>query len=624
MTGYLQWACGLLLCVAAGCGDGPTRGAHTGTTLQDAPAKEIDFPELVKIAERYGLPFPPKDAPSVIANTGWTSVIGSSSTSHDPGIYRPAFLLDRLSQGRARVLMGWEEKVIESRADYLPATRPYSLVRPKPALRGYLLCCNNLSSFVTAIQLAQRGATADATKLWDQVKTAKFFDDENMVDGEGELTAHPRELLAYCLYQHLYHSTLAGRANLQPLHDKLVMLRGEFPSLFSDDARDHYRHLRTEFVRDLGLTIVPEERPKDSIEALLIEWGDRTGGLPHLGFFDEHNVERDWPAREIFRRGAKAIPDLERLIGDQRLTRHVSPAMMMKPETRLRLGQLAENLLAEMAGERDTKALENLAKDPDSERVFFEGAAVTSKSGTITDFHEVPLWILGQRHPQSLLVICTKVPSKADVNVLLFSLVNAITRAKLTRQEKTDALASLCERLADYRRQRFVLQRLAELDEKRCLSLLRPILAELPTDVDEPYWTCEVAHYAHVIMQLHDDSIWKDYLRIAKLAAVGLRMEMMNPMNYSYIGDANRQRRLDFLAAFLDDVTVRDLTSSSNRYEGPCAAFTFPRIQVRDFATEKIASLLECDDRPTEFWTDDDWARLRSKVRTSLAGKSPN
>ena len=210
-------------------------------------------------------------------------------------------------------------------------------------------------------------------------------------------------------------------------------------------------------------------------------------------------------------------------------------------------------------------------------------------------------------------MISLKVPGETTVNAQLFALVDAVAHSKLTRREKSDALAGLCDRLADFRRQRFVLQRLASLDEQRCKTLLRPILAKLPSDVGE-YWTSDVPYYSQVIVQLHDDEIWKEYLKIAKRTAVGLRMEMLGVMNYGGM-ETNTGRRLAFLAAFLDDATVRYAGQS----DGPCAAFIFRKIQVRDFAAMEIASLLSFDEQPTEFWTDDQWAQLRSKVRTALS-----
>src|SRR5438094_10114 len=70
-------------------------------------------------------------------------------------------------------------------------------------------------------------------------------------------------------------------------------------------------------------------------------------------------------------------------------------------------------------------------------------------------------------------------------------------------------------------------------------------------------------------MLIQDVSIWLQYLRAAKRASVGLRMEIMNPMNYTYIGQINRCLRLAFLAAFLKDEAVRDASGGLEKFQAP-------------------------------------------------------
>lgn len=321
------------------------------------PTNRINFAELVKIAERYALPFPPDKAPLALANTGWTSLVGSSSTSQDPGIYRPAFLLENLPNGQARVLMGWKEIVVKGDADHRPATRPYSLGPEKMALKGYVLDFRNMSSFVTAVQLARQGEVDEANRLWEQVKADGYFHDENALEGVGRWITRPSVLLARCLYHYSYEALLHESADMKAIHRQLVQLQREFPILFSDNANTYYPFKRTRFVRDLGLTISAKKAPEGSVEALLIDWGNRIGPLRHLGFFDEENVDADRPARAIFRMGVKAMPELAKLVNDQRLTRHISPAVMKKPEERIRLGELAKRLLEEMAGSHKSEPL---------------------------------------------------------------------------------------------------------------------------------------------------------------------------------------------------------------------------------------------------------------------------
>ena len=148
--------------------------------------------------------------------------------------------------------------------------------------------------------------------------------------------------------------------------------------------------------------------------------------------------------------------------------------------------------------------------------------------------------------------------------------------------------------------------------------MLLPLLDSLPTDVDSRYWDSEEANFVHVVVQCSNDEVWNKYLVVVKRASVGLRIEMMNAMNYSYIGDKNRRRRINFLANFLGDSQVR-VSSGGGKFSGPCAAFTFPKIEVRNFVAMKIASLLPAKmQRPAKDWTDDQWQEFRSKVQTGI------
>jgi hypothetical protein len=588
------------------------------TSVPKIRSSEAGFPELVEIAERYELPRPPLKAPLVLANTGWTSLVGNSSTSHDPGIYRPAFLLKRLPKGKALVLMGWTERVVSTDSEHQPATRRYTLVQPEAKLKGYLLACNNMSSFVMAVQLAQRGELGEANKLWEKVNDAENFDDDNTRENVGRWRPEPRLFLARCLYQRFYHGVLSTDSNLDGIHRQLVQLQQEFPILFSEKESYYFAPSKVQFVRDLGLTVSAKPAREGSVEALLIDWGNRTNSFRHLGFVDGRNVDSDRPERMIFSMGVKAIPELAKLVDDQRLTRHISPAIMNAPERRIRLGELARRLIEKMTGDQNFSTADATAKQNGAEREFFEKAAVELKKGRISRFHEVPLRILGEKYPESLLALCSQIPAEAAPDTSPFRLAETVADSKLTKEEKTEALAGMCNRLKSISRKRAVLQQLAKVNEERCLALLQPVLAKLPKDVDEPYWTCEAANYTHVVMQLQQDRIWKDYLKVAKRAAVGLRMEMMNPMTYAYIGQKNRQRRLAFLAAFLDDSAVRDPSVDATKYEGPCAAFTFGKITVQDYVAMKIASILRFQERPTEFWTARQWTELRRKVRTAL------
>jgi len=79
---------------------------------------------------------------------------------------------------------------------------------------------------------------------------------------------------------------------------------------------------------------------------------------------------------------------------------------------------------------------------------------------------------------------------------------------------------------------------------------------------------------------------------------------------------------LTFLADFLTDKTLRELPENGDRenskYQGDCAAVTFKRVTVRDFAAERIASILHLPDHPRASWTAAQWTALRKEVELRL------
>ena len=96
-------------------------------------------------------------------------------------------------------------------------------------------------------------------------------------------------------------------------------------------------------------------------------------------------------------------------------------------------------------------------------------------------------------------------------------------------------------------------------------------------------------------------------------------MEMMNRMNYSYVGKQQLMQRVKLLSQFLQDNELRDMQKSLQKYSGPCAAFTIPKIEVRNFVAGKIDSLLSKKTaRPDEYWTEQQWTTLREKVALEI------
>ena len=87
-----------------------------------------------------------------------------------------------------------------------------------------------------------------------------------------------------------------------------------------------------------------------SVEELLVQWAMTTGQHPTFGFYNKYNIKPDQAARDICNRGVESIKALVDLASDRRLSVHVRQQFNNAPEYRMRVGDLAKQILHEMAG----------------------------------------------------------------------------------------------------------------------------------------------------------------------------------------------------------------------------------------------------------------------------------
>jgi hypothetical protein len=581
-------------------------------------SESLDTTALTNIASRYKLPLPTKGARLVLAHTESWSVLGQSSTSRDPGIYSPAFLLVDKSNSVV-VLRGAERQTLKARPNE-PLWRAFSVAHVEPKLGGHVVSFDRLSAFVCAVQLAMRGEQSTAQEVWQRFSSSERWSDGQPFDRVAEQVKNPSLLLGRCLFDHLRNQILTQPASWTEIHAQMSALFVEFPVLKNSQ--------RNEVFDGLAAAIDAKAPTPDSIEALLLDWSRRPSKMRHLGIFqEEQESQADAPARTIVLRGAAAVPDLIALLNDRRITVHEVPAIMNAPARIRSVGELAGLLLEEIAGIHPSSPWEKpdvsafrvwleKRRDKGEEEVLAE-SVFTREGGKITGVNETPARTLAQKFPERLLALCNEFSKDATAEAQPFSLAEAVASARLPKEIRVKTLSEFAKN-GSLEHKRCVLQNLAKVDDKASAQLLAPLFNEIPKDSTGPYWTCPEATFTHVVMQIEDDETWRKYVQVAKRSSIGLRMEMMNPLCYTYIGEKNRDRRLAFAAVFLDDESVRDMSGDKAKFDGPCAAFTIPRIAVRDFAAMKIASILGLQDSPDEFWTSTQWEQLRKKVSEKL------
>ncbi len=589
--------------------------------VSDQTETQSKLKALTEMAARFRMLIPTAEKRLVLAHTGSHSSLGKSSTSRDPAIYSPAFLLEE-SADSVVVLRGFTTETPKRRRE--ASWREFSTEPVKPAYGGHAVRFGQISTFVCAVQLAASGDLETAAKLLERYESDNHFE---LVDGQSveDLQDQPTALLALCIVDHLRQQILARPEDWKDTLLRMRSLLNDFPDLKTDT--------RAALLDDLTKTVFAKPPDRDSTEELLLIWSRTPSRLRHLGLYHTYDeAAADTTARTHVMQGFKAIPGLIALLNDRRVTVHESAAAMRAPARIQRVGELSEKLLIEIAGSRCPETVNRktsavwLAWWNKTQRIdpeeFFVSAVFTRENGRITREYESPARILAEHFPHRLAPLCEEFSEVAAENVPPCDLPEAVAGARLPRGERSRILSRFALK-GSLAQKRWVLQALAKLDGPEAARILKTIFDRFPKDAREGYWTCPEAAYSHVVMQIEENGCWADYLRVAKRSSVGLRMEMMNPFNYAYIGDKCRSLRLAFLAAFLDDESERRIPPGRNqgKFDGPCAAFTFPQIQVRDFAAMKIASILDMDRHPDEFWTSENWRALREEVRSRLASE---
>jgi flagellar motility protein MotE (MotC chaperone) len=493
-------------------------------------------------------------------------------------------------------------------------------VEPKPG--GYVSSFDRLSAFVCAVQTAAIGREETAQAIWRRFGGSGWWSDARFGENIADQLKDQRQLLARCIFDHLRNALLKAGVDRKEVHTRMRALLTEFPKLNAD--------WRAELFADLTTTVNAAIPRAGSVEALLMDWAARPSNMRHLGMYDTHTKAADAPARAILSRGLDAVPELIALRKDRRVTAHEQPAFMKAPARIKRVGELARQLVREIAG--DQASFPKYGDDTDALRAWWEKVQTQDESvsllqgvfsregGKITGVNEGPIRVVAKKFPGKLRDLCNEFARGASPDAQPDALAEAIAESDIPKEERVRILSAFAGH-GSLEHKRCVLQNLAKMDDKACAVLLLPILHQLPTDATDPYWTCPEARFTHVVVQIEDDDVWKAYLQCAKRSSVGLRMEMMNPMNYTYMAARNLARRLAFLSAFLDDAAVRTMSDERGQFEGPCAGFTIPRLAVRDLAAMKLASLLDMKEAPDEFWTDAQWVELRRKVKDRLAGE---
>jgi hypothetical protein len=155
------------------------------------------------------------------------------------------------------------------------------------------------------------------------------------------------------------------------------------------------------------------------------------------------------------------------------------------------------------------------------------------------------------------------------------------------------------------------------------MRLLRE-LQTIPATPQGEFWRCPEATTASLACLTNNPVVWEALEKAARRAHVGLRMEFLARMYCSGETITTRQQQLRFLAGFLGDKTIRDVSTAPRLFSGPSAGASmgdhdFPRLEVRNYAAFWLSQVLPLElGTPRANWDAKQWKAFREAIGQAL------
>jgi hypothetical protein len=573
---------------------------------------ESSLAGLLAAYRDYGLPLPPDDARLVRFESGGRYVLNGKLM---PPTYFLGFLLPPSAGDKQPVLLVGTRQVLDA------ARRTIEPVDAKPELvdgldLGYWPSApfESNTGLAVALQCKARGWDALADRLW--AASLKHTSGHPRGAYYQPADVPNRTALSYLAWVY------SANELVTPDTDRAKTV-GRMKAVLTAEPRLDTNHAR-ELVRAAEASLAPSKAKPGTAERLVDDLTDMCNTGRGSG-------EKDPRFTRLAVLGFDAVPALLEHLDDRRLTRSVRTGFNNFPTQHMQVRHVVSDLLQELAGDdvgtdwlrrqrgevvdrSDVQAWWETARKEGEEAYFVRRVLPTGDQKSWPN--SLMLDVLSRKYPQRLPELYRTILADRP-KIQSWPIAKAIGGSSLS-DEKKRAIFLEAARTKDLLHRRSALDHLRPLDHDQFVTILLATLEALPRTPTSPYWSCPEAAYAHVVLTTDDARVWKAFEAVAKRSDVGLRMEFMNPMNYTHLGDRQRAQRLAFLAAFLEDAEAPDVAANPKMFEGPHAGFTFSRLEVRDLAAMKIASLLDMPDHPDRNWTVDQWKDLRKRVRERL------
>jgi hypothetical protein len=571
-----------------------------------------------------GLPIPPQDA-RLVRYVARREKLGDGKIQ--PKAYSLAFLVKTGNDKEPWVLVNG---VYEKQCELDPKPEE---VKPDPDALKDLLYGGDLEF---AIQCQARGWTKLAENLFERsVKESKLPPRKELVQEAWEywrlqLTVGGHK---YDLGPFLYVMPTPPRADRAIIAKRLNELIRRDKALDTEPNRA--------MLKSLELALVPSKAKPGSIEALIDGLVDYEAST---GMFGTYSPEDQY--MRIAELGFDAVPALIEHLDDERITRGMMWGYISNwnnyPSFHLHVRHIVADVLEGLAGQRFGRRYEDGRQkgegvEKDEAQKWWDEAKKVGEERYLVDNVLAPRLIRGFEPPQvnaaQLRVIQVKYPkhiptiyrSVLDDHPEYYSgeLAKSLSECKLPLKEKMDLLLSAAKH-KDYKHRLAALRAMKALDQKQFDAQLIAAIKAFPDDVQGDYLFCPEVQIARLANECDDPEVWQVLEKVAKRAAVGFRMWLLDFELLPRERQRHRVERMQLLAAFLDD-SAASTQESNRKHSEPWDHASYDIMQVRDFVAMQLLDEVGIDVESNPKRTPAQWAEIRNKARAALKEKlKPN
>jgi hypothetical protein len=527
---------------------------------------ENSFEQLLADYRGYGLPLPPEDAKLVKFESGGRYILNDKLM---PPTYFLGFLLKSGDKDKpARLLVGTQEfdleshktvEVVEPKADLVKGIDPRWWGRSTFELN---------SGLAIALQCKSRGWNDLARELW--TVSLKQYTGHRFGGFNQPANLPYRTAVAYLAWGQY------GNELVKPDTDRAKIAK-QIRSLFAAEPS-----LNTEgnqaLLKSLEAALVPSTAKPGSVEKMIDDLTDMCNSShPFV-----RKGEPDPRYTRLAHMGFAAVPALIERLDDDRLTRSVKQGFNNFPTWIVRVKHVVSDLLQDLAGEEVGKdwlrrqqgyAVEKADAQEWWDRVRKDGEEAYLLANVLPNGEKAEwpnslmLSIITEKYPKYLPKLYKTILDERP-QMQSWPLAKAVAKSSLPDETKLELFLH-ASRNKNLEHRRCGLTQLQNHDPQEFMKILLATLESLPKTPTEPYWKCPEAAYAHLVMATDDPKAWEMLEKVAKRSDAGLRMAFMNPMNYSYVEGRQREQRLRFLAAFLDDADAPDFKANLRHRQRP-------------------------------------------------------